>query len=128
MPSARARRSTGRPPSARFSPASHARAFSSEATIESSERNRRTKRAPSSHSLRPGSSQYFSENMREAVGSLTPSAAASLDWLRSSALAARTTALVSTRRGSGAGSGGDLGVLLGEVSFAIPGKLYYLLL
>lgn len=110
----------GRAPSARFSPASHARAFSSEATIESSERNRRTKRAPSSHSLRPGSSKYFSANMREAVGSLTPSAAATLDWLRSSALAARTTALVSTLRRSGAGSGVDPEVDLVAVGFLIP--------
>src|SRR6185436_16465968 len=120
MPSARARRSIGRAPSAWFSPASHARAFSSEATIESSERNRRTKRAPSSHSLRAGSSRYFSANRREAVGSLTPSVAATRDWLSSSALAARTTALVSTSRRSGAGRG----VVFGAWSFAIPWKLY----
>src|SRR5205807_6672468 len=71
----------GRAPSARFSPLSQARAFSSDATIESSERKRRTKSAPSSHSLRAGSSRYFAANILDTVGSLTPRVAATLDWL-----------------------------------------------
>src|ERR1043165_4618942 len=110
----------GRAPSARFSAPSHARAFSSEATIESSERNRRTKSAPSSHSLRPGSRRYLSANMRDTVGSLTPSVAATRDWLSSRARAARTTALVSTLRRSGAGSG----VRRGAWGLLIQWKLY----
>src|SRR5438132_544765 len=66
----------GRAPSARFSLFSQARAFSSDATIESSERNSRTKSAPSSHSFLWGSSRYFSANILETVGSLTPRVAA----------------------------------------------------
>src|SRR5436853_7619924 len=93
----------GRAPSARFSPLSQARAFSSDATIESSERKRRTQSAPSSHALRAGSSRYFSANILDTVGSLTPRVAATLDWLIARARAARITAFVRTLRRSGAG-------------------------
>src|SRR3954468_17004690 len=61
--------------------------------------------------------------MREAVGSLTPSVAATLDWLRWSARAARTTALVSTRGRSGAGSGVVFATFV-ALSGSIPWKLY----
>src|SRR5712691_13187093 len=98
----------GRAPSARFSLLSQARAFSSDATIESSERNRRTKSAPSSHSFLSGSSRYFSANILDTVGSLTPRVAATLDWLIARARAARITAFVRTLRLSGAGCGEGL--------------------
>src|SRR5437879_13796555 len=92
----------GRAPSARFSLLSQARAFSSDATIESSERNSRTKSAPSSHSFLAGSSRYFSANILETVGSLTPRVAATLDGFRARARAGRITALVRPWRRSGA--------------------------
>src|SRR5438046_1013538 len=95
-------------PSARFSLFSQARAFSSDATIESSERNSRTKSAPSSHSFLAGSSRYFSANILETVGSLTPRVAATLDWFSARARAARITALVRTLRRSGAACGEGL--------------------
>src|SRR5213080_2222498 len=72
------------------------------------ERNSRTKSAPSSHSFRAGSSRYFSANILETVGSLTPRVAATLDWLSARARAARITALVRTLRRSGAGCGEGL--------------------
>src|SRR3989442_7263011 len=98
----------GLAPSARFSLFSQARAFSADATIESSERNSRTKSVTSSHSFRVGSSRYFSANILETVGSLTPRVAATLDWLSARARAARITALVRTLRRSGARRGEGL--------------------
>src|SRR2546425_2596507 len=113
----------GRAPSARFSLFSQARAFSSDATIESSERNRRTKSAPSSHSFLSGSSRYFSANILDTVGSLTPRVAATLDWLIARARAARITALVRTLRLSGAGFG--RGLLCAMVSLERILRIYF---
>ena len=51
--------------------------------------------------------------MRETVGVLKPSVAAIFDWLSARQRAARTTALVSTLRRSGAGNG--VGFISGEM-------------